>query len=209
MEGSMKYIILFFSFLCIFSLTACGSNMGDKAEANPLEDISGESLEKGIESGVDIENSNPDNPESKSESKTELNENVTETNESKKDEKINQLAGVTMEIKENTLSNQGLTIVVNNKGEYDLTFGDYYYIEKEIDGNWHEVSYLEHEHEIGWHDIGYEVLANSSYEFEPTDWEWLYGILEEGKYRFVKDGIVGRGEDIVRYYFGVEFSLTK
>lgn len=123
------------------------------------------------------------------------------------EENINTLPGLTMKIKENTLSSTGLTIIVTNESEHDIMFGSYYRIEKEVDGSWQPLYYIRQEHDVGWNHIGYEVLINGSYEFEPTDWEWLYGPLEIGQYRFVKDAIVGSGKSIVQYYFSVEFLI--
>lgn len=122
---------------------------------------------------------------------------------------VNNLAGVSIEIKDNTLSNKGLTIAVNNESEHDLIFGSFYCIEKEVDENWYKIPYPEQEHPIGWDDIAYEVLSNSSYEFEATNWEWLYGTLEAGRYRFIKNAFVSSSGDTTDYYFAVEFSLAE
>lgn len=130
-------------------------------------------------------------------------------NQAEEDANINPNLGVTMTVKEDSLSNTKLTVIVNNNSSHDLMFGSYYRIEKAIDGNWQPLPYKEQEHDIGWNDIGYEVLAGESFEFEPTDWEWLYGALESGEYRFVKDATIGRGENITRYYFAVTFSITE
>lgn len=134
-------------------------------------------------------------------------DNQLENTSKNKDVIVNNLPGVAIDIKENTLSNKEATIVVNNESEHSLTFGSVYSIEKEVDENWSEIPYVIQS--VGWDSIGYEVLANSSYEFEATNWEWLYGTLEAGKYRFIKDASIGSGEDLVNYYFAVEFSLEE
>lgn len=119
---------------------------------------------------------------------------------------VNSLAGVSLEIKEDTLSNKGLTVSVSNKSEQRLMFGSYYCVEKEIDGRWHQIPYIEQEHDVAWNDIGYEVPKGSSYEFD-INWEWLYGALKAGEYRIIKNAV--DYDNSTEYYFAVEFSLAE
>lgn len=121
-------------------------------------------------------------------------------------EVTNNLIGVTLEIKENTLSDIGLTAIVINDSEHDLMFRGHFDVEKKIDGQWHKVPYTKQENDVTWTDEGYEVKANTRYEFEPTNWEWLYGALGAGEYRYIKDASIGRDGDITIYYFSVEFA---
>jgi len=133
-------------------------------------------------------------------------EDVTESMQPS-DKTIDELPGVTLAIKENTLTDIGLTAVINNASETEFTFGAYYCIEKEIDGEWYQLPFIAQENDVAWHSIGYPVSPNADREFEPTDWKWLYGTLNDGKYRFIKDASVGTGENLTQYYFAVEFTL--
>lgn len=119
---------------------------------------------------------------------------------------VNDLSGVTLEIKEETLSATGLTAIVRNESDDELTFGTFYCVEQKINDGWYQVPVVV-EGNYGWDAIGYPIAPKSSSEFEATNWEWLYGSLKSGDYRFIKDGIIGSGSEIIRYYFAVEFSI--
>ena len=57
------------------------------------------------------------------------------------------------------------------------------------------------------HDIGYILKAASSTKVE-IDFEWLYGRLEPGKYRVVKDFIDSREPgDYDKYWYMSEFTI--
>ena len=92
---------------------------------------------------------------------------------------------VTMEIVEGTLTNTGATIVITDLSGEDNTYGAWYRIDKWEDGKWYE---LEDKiaGENAWIAIGYKTDENNQLQLD-IGWEGLYGALESGKYRIVKD----------------------
>jgi len=119
----------------------------------------------------------------------------------------NEILGVSLSIKENSLSSTGMTLTVINNGDTDFLFGESYNLEKEIDGKWCQIVYVAKEQDISWELIGYMVSAKESYEFAPIDWEWLFGKLQAGNYRIIKDAYIDGNEDLEKQYLYVEFSL--
>lgn len=96
----------------------------------------------------------------------------------------NDLEGVSMEVIENT--NHTMTLEIKNTLDSQLQYGDYYLLEKyeeDID-TWISVFYLDSN--IGFHDIAYLVEKGKSSTWS-TDWASMYGELEPGKYRIVKE----------------------
>ncbi|MBQ4524010.1 MAG: hypothetical protein IJA10_13825 [Lachnospiraceae bacterium] len=96
----------------------------------------------------------------------------------------NDLEGVTMEVTENT--KHTITMEIKNTTDSKLQYGDDYSLEKyeeDID-TWTGVPYLNSD--IGFHDIAYPVEKGKNSTWS-ADWMNLYGELEEGKYRVVKE----------------------
>ncbi len=112
--------------------------------------------------------------------------NVTESNN---------YAGVAMTVDDSTLSNTGISVVVKNETEKELTFGEEYTLEKKILGQWYQVMYKPKMifKPVAWEAIGYPIAPNSERIFE-INWEWLYGNLSKGTYRIVKGYIVNYPE---------------
>ena len=98
---------------------------------------------------------------------------------------FNPLDNVTMEIVDGTLTNTGATIVITDLSGEDNTYGAWYRIDKLEDGKWYE---LEDKiaGENAWIAIGYKTDENNQLQLD-IGWEGLYGALESGKYRIVKD----------------------
>lgn len=117
--------------------------------------------------------------------------------------KINDLDGVTMEIKEGTLTNVGATIIITDTSSRNNIYGEPYRIDRFVDGKWQEVDVVI-EGNYAWTSIGYSVGEDNKLELK-MNWEWLYGKLEKGKYRIVKDtSYAGEG---TTHYITVEFEL--
>jgi len=97
---------------------------------------------------------------------------------------VNDLEGVTLEIKEKTLSDNGLTLVIKNRTSRGYMFSPTYCVEQEINGQWHRASYVTNI--VRWQGSDHlEVVGNSINELE-INWEWLYGNLSSGNYRIIK-----------------------
>lgn len=90
---------------------------------------------------------------------------------------------VSLEIKEETLTNTGATFVMKNNTKDLYSYGTSYYIEIESDAKWNK---LEPINNVDFHLIGYNLKGSSEVEIK-VDWEYHYGKLKPGKYRLVKD----------------------
>lgn len=120
---------------------------------------------------------------------------------------VNNLDGVTMTVKETSVSPTGLTVVIENNSDSQCIFGEYFVLEKKMDDGWYQVP-VEIEGNYGFEDIGYELDPGDKREWE-TDWEWLYGSLDSGQYRIVKDILDFRDTgDFDKYFLAAEFRIA-
>lgn len=108
------------------------------------------------------------------------------------------LEGVTMNIKENTLTKSGATIIITDNNKTKYTYEEYYKLEKRIDHIWYE---LKPNSDVIFNEMGYLVDDNNELEMN-IDWSKTYGNLTSGKYRIIK-----RIYDGEYKYFSVEFDL--
>ena len=115
-----------------------------------------------------------------------------------KDNEEYTLEGVTMKLKDNTLTKSGATIIITDNNEIKYTYEEYYKLEKRIDHIWYE---LKSKGDAVFNEMGYLVDDNNELEMN-IDWSKTYGNLTSGKYRIVK-----RIYDGEYKYFSVEFDL--
>ena len=94
------------------------------------------------------------------------------------------LEGVSMSVKKDSVTANGAVITLLNKADKDYQYGQQYFIQKYEDGRWYHVPYVIED--FGFEDIEYGLEKDSKSEFT-IDWNWLYGSLEIGEYRIVKD----------------------
>lgn len=121
-------------------------------------------------------------------------------------ETVNTLDGVTMTVKEGTVSSTGLTVVFHNNSDKEYTYGDPFWLEKKSDGSWYQVP-ITIEDNYGFNDIGYILPPLGSSEWN-VDWEWLYGNLDTGEYRIVKDVLdVIEPGDYDTHHLAAEFAI--
>lgn len=111
---------------------------------------------------------------------------------------LDELEGVSMVIKEGTLTRRGATIIITDNSGKDYTYGDEYRIDKYDDGKWEELEVIV-EGNYAWNSIGYYVDKNNKLELD-VKWEWLYGRLDDGYYRIVKR--------VKEKEFSVEFKIS-
>lgn len=116
---------------------------------------------------------------------------------------LNEAKGVSMSIKEGTLTNSSATIIIKDISNKDHIYGNEYRIDKLENGTWKELDVIV-EGNYGWTSIGYHVDKDNKLELN-INWKWLYGELTEGTYRVVKSTSVPRENK--EYYFSVEFKL--
>ncbi len=120
---------------------------------------------------------------------------------------VNNFDGVSMAAKECTTLSTGLTLVFTNKSESKCIYGEYFTLEKKIGGSWYQVP-VAIDGEYGFNSIGYNLEPDGESEWI-SDWEWLYGSLEPGEYRIVKDILDFRGTgDYDTYYLAAEFIVA-
>ena len=108
------------------------------------------------------------------------------------------LEGVSMKLKDNTLTKSGATIIITDDNEIKYTYEEYYKLEKRIDHMWYE---LKLRGDAVFNEMGYLVDDNNELEMD-IDWSKTYGNLTSGKYRIIK-----RIYDGEYKYFSVEFDL--
>lgn len=110
---------------------------------------------------------------------------------------------VIMQLKENTLSSTGLTMILKNQSNVDLQYGNPYSIEKYQNGYWKTVELI---NDISFTLPAYGLNKNESKELS-IDWERGYGKLPNGKYRIVKDFDYEENEKIVSFIKFLEFEI--
>ena len=91
---------------------------------------------------------------------------------------------MSMTIKEGTLTNKGVTVIIKDTGEEKETFGEGYRIDIYENNEWKQLEVII-EGNYGWNLIGYLVGENGIREMK-VNWQWLYGELKTGHYRLVK-----------------------
>ncbi len=109
------------------------------------------------------------NEEEKMHNKIELNRDI--------------LDGISVVIKEGSLSPSGLTLVFRNNNEQEYIFNNEFYLQKYDNDKWMAVNSIIDNYAFS--DIGNIIPKNESIEFD-INWKWLYGELSDGKYRIIK-----------------------
>lgn len=120
---------------------------------------------------------------------------------------VNNFNDVTMSIKKDTISEDGLTVVIQNNSDKIALYGEEFVLEKKINEGWYEVP-VTIEGDYGFNSIGYEVPSGEEGEWK-VDWNWLFGSLNEGEYRIIKNILDFRDAgDFDTYYLSAEFTLN-
>lgn len=116
---------------------------------------------------------------------------------------------VNMYVKEGSQTNTGLTLIIENLTDFEVSYGEAFYIEKYNYKNnqWEKLTYINNN--IAFNMIGYNVIKGSPRELK-QGWEFMYGKLDKGTYRIVKsfsfNSDIPISEDKV-YYYSTEFYL--
>ena len=110
--------------------------------------------------------------------------------------------GVTLSVKENTLTKKGATLILKNGSNVDVQYGDSYKIEIKKDGEWHEINV-----ELNFNSPAYVLKSNKSEEIK-IKWENDYGKLASGNYRIIKDIYVETADETFEtFYVSAEFAI--
>jgi hypothetical protein len=121
-------------------------------------------------------------------------------------ETINNFDGVTMTVNKETASAAELTLAFENNSNSQCTYGEFFCLEKKINGRWYQVPVAIEGNYI-FNDIGYELASGDSGEWA-VNWDWLYGSLDVGEYRIVKDILDFKGSgEYDTYYLAAEFTI--
>lgn len=113
---------------------------------------------------------------------------------------------VNIEIKKDTLTKSGVTIIITNNTDSSMAFDEGYRIDKREDGQWSKVKTKNKNTIIGF--IINEVRGKESIE-EKINWSKLYGTLRKGNYRIVKEIYGPQIIDgfSIQNYIAVEFTI--
>ncbi|MBU9711892.1 immunoglobulin-like domain-containing protein [Evansella tamaricis] len=112
-----------------------------------------------------------------------------------------------MIVKEGTVSSTGLTVIFENNSDKQCIYGEYFLLEKKMEGRWYQLP-VTLDGNYGFNDIGYDLNPSDAREWA-VDWKWLYGSLDTGDYRIVKDILDFReAGDYDKYYLTAEFTIN-
>ena len=109
---------------------------------------------------------------------------------------------VNMEIKKDTLTDTGLTMIVENLSDKDLEYGNPYTLEKYENGFWKDVQPI---NELFFTMPAFGLNRNESVELK-INWEYGYGKLK-GKYRIVKRFSYKENDDHIFFNKYLEFEI--
>ncbi len=105
---------------------------------------------------------------------------------------------VSLSIKENTLTNTGVTIIMKNLTNSKYVYGKNYYVEHFENDKWNLLEPMTDTLEA------YTIKPNQEIEDE-FNWESAYGNLPSGKYRIIKDFF--NSKDKKDIYSSIEFEI--
>lgn len=108
---------------------------------------------------------------------------------------ITKIDNITTNITDISLT--GATIIIKDTNKTPCTYGQWYKIEKQVNGIWYEVKPIIDNYVFN--DIGYVRDKNNEVKFI-IDWEWLYGELTQGSYRILKQ--------VDNKYISIEFGIA-
>ena len=124
------------------------------------------------------------------------NKSYKDTDEKELQDKYSKIS---LSIKKDTITKTGATIIISDISEQENTYGEWFRIDKKTNGFWEELKPIDDNYVFT--DIAYKIGENHQLEMN-TDWSKLYGELEPGEYRIVKE-LYDNGD----IYLAVEFTI--
>lgn len=109
-------------------------------------------------------------------------------------------SGVSLTIKSGTLTNTSATVIITDENNQKTSYGQWFRIDKKENNTWKEVDKISDNY--AFIALAYNVGEDGTLEMK-QDWKDLYGELESGTYRLVK-----QINDNVTKYFWVEFTIN-
>lgn len=82
------------------------------------------------------------------------------------------------------ISSTGATVIIKDTNDEPYLYGEWYKLQKEIDGQWQDVPTVIDNYSFT--AIGYLPDENGEVKYD-IDWQWLYGKLPAGNYRLWKE----------------------
>lgn len=95
---------------------------------------------------------------------------------------------VDVSIKEGTLTKESVTIIISEKEDYDITYGESFVLKKYNSKTYSFDDMKESNNNCAFNMIGYTVTPNKPLELN-QNWSCMYGKLDKGRYQLVKDAI--------------------
>ena len=90
---------------------------------------------------------------------------------------------VTIEIDNNTVGPESVTIIITDNNTEHYAWGVEFRVQQRVNGEWEDLEYVSDD--LSWIDIAYEVNADNQLTLK-LDIEKYYGKLSNGIYRIVK-----------------------
>jgi hypothetical protein len=119
----------------------------------------------------------------------------------------NPLEGIILEIKENTLTNTGMTLMIKNVASNDYAYGSRYQIEKKVGSNWEPVPVPGGSYVWTSEPLMSRTLKGNSIIEEEIKWSH-YGELGAGTYRIIKEFTYSTSRDTNSNYFPISAEFT-
>ena len=94
------------------------------------------------------------------------------------------IENVKMEIKEGSVTSTSVIIIITDTNKEPYGYGEWFKIEKKVNNEWIDLEPIDIYYTFN--AIGWLVGKDGTIE-EKEDWKDLYGELEEGEYRIVKE----------------------
>ena len=113
---------------------------------------------------------------------------------------------VNIYFKEGTLTNTSGIVIIEDKCPNKIIYGSSFWIERYNNGDWER---LESKNNYGFTLMAYYVDENGILEMK-QNWDYIYGPLNKGTYRLVKDVSFDADTPITKddiYYIWVEFEI--
>lgn len=112
---------------------------------------------------------------------------------------LNTINNIKINIKDGTLTNTSATIIIENNSNRNYGYGKWFRIDKKENEKWKEVIPIDKNYVFT--SIGFNLFQNQKLE-DTIDWSKLYGKLEKGHYRLIKNIY-----DTSSNYVFVEFTI--
>ncbi|OUQ13310.1 hypothetical protein B5E84_17615 [Lachnoclostridium sp. An14] len=115
------------------------------------------------------------------------------------------LPGLAMEVSQ--VGAGAVTVEIRNDSAFPCLYGEPYQLEQKRGEGWYVLPYVM-DGNVGFHSIGYEIQEGESASWT-AEFAWLYGELEPGVYRIVKElSILQEDGTWLDGIFAAEFSVT-